>query len=165
MRDARRRLRERQAALEDATAALNELRREHAALAAEEEGAFNQLCALRQESNDVLRAAAVDASPDLAEALQALVVIRSEEDKMTIASLSREADAGNDEASKLTLMLRAQRAESARALKALATEHRRVTADADKQVAEVTRYRQERQDIVARTESACLKHARELFKI
>jgi uncharacterized coiled-coil DUF342 family protein len=163
VRDARRQFRERQAALADAQATLKVLTKERETVAAEEQAVFNQLCHLRQEANDEIRRAAEVASGDLAEALLALVAIRIEEDKMTLEALAREVASAQEEASKLTAMLRAQRAESTRGLKALAADHRRVTADADRQIAEVTRYRQERQDIIARTESACLKHAQDLF--
>lgn len=165
VRDLRKQTRERSAALVDAREALSALQQDKKILQDEETQVFESLCSLRQEANDIVRNAGASASADLAEALLALTAIRIEEDKMTLEGLSREADKAREEAVKLTAMLRAQRAESERALKALSGEHRRVGQEADKQLAELHRYQRERQDIVARTDTACLKHARELFKV
>ena len=165
VRDLRKRVRDRSAALAEAKETLGALRHDQKILQDEETQVFESLCTLRQEANDIVRNAGTDASSDLAEALLALTAIRIEEDKMTLESLSREAEQAREEAVKLTAMLRAQRAESERALKALGTEHRRVAQDAERQVAELHRYQRERQDIVARTDAAALKHARELFRV
>lgn len=163
VRSLRKKLREREAVLADINIGLAALRKEADMIAAEEEACFNTLAELRHESNDVIRLAATSADVDLADALMALVLLRKEEDTMTLMTLASEAKHADEEAAKLIAMLRAQRAEGLRSIKQVAGDHKRMAAEVGKTTAEIARYREEQRTIVERTEAAALKHARELF--
>ena len=165
VRDLRRQVREAQSTLHDAQLALSARKTDTAVAAQEEQLIFQHLSAARELStadvNDALR----NAPRELSEAIIQVLRVRRDEDELSLKNLHEEALKVELEVEKVTTMLRAQRAETLRSIKVMAAEYYHVERDAARQLAEISSKHSERQDLAARTEATCLKHARDLFKL
>jgi hypothetical protein len=163
VRESRLRLRNVQGDLFDAKASLAQLHADLAATRQEEDASFSALCDARSTSNARVRRAADNASESVARQLLELVDGRRQEDELMLSNLRAEAAALDAEADKLTAMLRVQRAETARSVRVLAKEYHGILGAARRQVEDEAALHRERQDLIARTEQASIRHARELF--
>lgn len=144
------------------------LRREKEDLEKEEQRTFDKLASLREKANDAVRDIAEDTrttSIDVLHALLVMLELRRTEDSMTLSNLHEEAVRLDEEVKSSTSLMAVQRGETIKAAQKRATDYHKTMASVAKDQAEVLRLRHERQDLVARTELASLKHAKELFGV
>ena len=166
VRDARKRLKELQLQREELRGKCEGLRIDHGKALSNEDALFSRLAQLRYATNE--RLFYISRYSDDLELLRTgrvMIDQRKEEDELTIRNVDEELDKLRSECTRVTHMLQVQRAETLRHINELSRTFVKDERDAKSARAELRRLQQEADEIISRTESACLKHARELFGV